>query len=299
MNELTLPAQLERITSGLHARISQDGYFVLSENTLEVTRASRCSTEQTSVLTQPCVCIVSQGAKSVSASKGNLEYIENETSMVVYAAEIPIRVQVTRASAEKPYYCLMVPLSARRISELTTRLFPAGFPKADGVSSLYVRESVPEIVSTIARMLDYIDDPQHGDLLLPLAMDEILIRLLCTEIGTAIAQMGMSDSHAGQINQAISWMKKYYAQQMRVDVLARQIGMSVSSFHAHFKSITGISPLQFQKTLRLQAARRLITMQEMDVSLAAFEVGYASTSQFSREYTREFGVAPSKDSMTV
>ncbi|OFI32248.1 hypothetical protein BFC17_08180 [Alteromonas lipolytica] len=271
----------------------------MSENNLEVTRASRISTEQTSVLTQPCVCIVSQGAKAVSASRGNLEYVENETSMVVYAAEVPIRVKITRASEDAPYFCLMVPLTAARIAEVASRLYPAGLPKAESVSSVYISESEPEIVNIILRMLTYIDEPKLGDLLMPLAMEEILIRLLCSGIGPAIAQMGISDSHAGQINQAISWLKKHYAEPMRVEELARQIGMSVSSFHAHFKAITGISPLQFQKTLRLQAARRLIRMQDKEVSLAAFEVGYASTSQFSREYTREFGTAPSRDSLTT
>jgi AraC-like DNA-binding protein len=290
---------LRVITDWLGQRVINDGYYVLSEGNLEVTRASSVSSEQTNVLTQPCVCIVSQGAKLVTAGKGSLQYVENESSMVVYASEIPIRVAINRASEEHPYFCLMVPLTARRISEVASRLYPNGIPKAGKESAVYVRESVPQIVNAIRRMLQNIDDPKQGDLLIPLAIEEVVVRLLCSDIGPAIAQMGVSDSHTAQINQAISWLKKHYTLPMRVEELARDIGMSVSSFHAHFKAIVGITPLQFQKTLRLQAARRLIISNEMDVSLAAFEVGYASTSQFSREYVREFGIAPSRDSSLV
>lgn len=122
-----------------------------------------------------------------------------------------------------------------------------------------------------------------------------MIRLLKSSVGPAIAQLGVMDSHAQKVSKAITWLKDHYAQPIKMEQLATLSGMSVSSFHTHFKSITSMSPLQYQKTVRLQHARDLIRSQSMDVSRAAFEVGYVSSSQFSREYSRAFGVSPSRD----
>lgn len=129
----------------------------------------------------------------------------------------------------------------------------------------------------------------------PLVIDEILIRLLRSPAGPAIAQIGLTDSYAQKVARAISWIKNNYAEPVLVEDLAKISGMSTSSFHLHFKEITAMSPLQFQKAIRLQEARNLMFAKMIDVSSASLQVGYASVSQFSREYARYFGSSPNKD----
>lgn len=132
-------------------------------------------------------------------------------------------------------------------------------------------------------------------MLVPLVIDEILIRLLRSPAGPAIAQIGLTDSNAHKVSRAISWIKDNYALPIKIDELAKVASMSPSSFHSHFKSITSMSPLQFQKTMRLHEARNFMITEMMDVSTACHEVGYSSVSQFSREYSRLFGSSPSRD----
>lgn len=143
--------------------------------------------------------------------------------------------------------------------------------------------------------MELIADPEDADLLVPLVIDEILIRLLRSPAGPSIAQVGITDSNTQKVAKAISWLKKNYDQPVKMESLAKIAGMSLSLFHTHFKKLTLMSPLQFQKTLRLEEARNLMMSKMMDVTNASFEVGYSSVSQFSREYTRYFGRSPAKD----
>ena len=137
--------------------------------------------------------------------------------------------------------------------------------------------------------------PGDAELLAPLVMDEILIRLLRSPIGVRVAQMGFAESSVHRVAKAISWLRANFSQPMKVEDLAEMVHMSVSSFHEHFKSVTSMSPLHYQKVLRLQEARRLMLSTMMDAGTASQRVGYLSASQFSREYSRFFGSAPGKD----
>jgi transcriptional regulator GlxA family with amidase domain len=137
--------------------------------------------------------------------------------------------------------------------------------------------------------------PGDVELLAPLVVDEILIRLLRSPIGVRVAQMGFAESSVDRIAKAIAWLRGNYAQSMKIEDLGGLVHMSVSSFHEHFKSVTSMSPLQYQKVLRLQEARRLMLSAMMDAGGASQRVGYLSASQFSREYSRFFGNAPTKD----
>lgn len=272
-----------------------DGSFDLTGERVNVMRASQTATERTYLLAQPSICIVPQGVKSVSLAQSKVEYLEDPSSIVVYAAEVPINLKIIEASPEVPYFCLMIPLQPKKINELLLRVFPNGVPKTNKVHAVYVENSDPKIIQAATRLLELVEQQEYTELLVPLVIDEILIRLLTSPVGPAIAQIGLADSHAEKITQAIAWLKQNYAKPIKMEELAKITGMSVSSFHNHFKAITSMSPLQFQKTLRLQEARSLMRTKMMDVSTTAFAVGYTSTSQFSREYAREFGVPPSKD----
>jgi len=143
--------------------------------------------------------------------------------------------------------------------------------------------------------MECLAQPADAELLAPLMVEEILIRLLRSQIGARFAQMGFVESSVNRVAKAISWLRDNFSQPMKVEELAELVHMSVSSFHEHFKSVTSMSPLHYQKVLRLQEARRLMLSAMMDASGASQRVGYLSASQFSREYSRFFGIAPTKD----
>ncbi|HRD68125.1 MAG TPA: AraC family transcriptional regulator [Candidatus Competibacter sp.] len=270
-----------------------DGRFDLSGYGLHVVKETKTTAETIHTMSQPGLCIVAQGAKRISLVQKSYEY--NESRMVVYAAEIPISASIIKASKEEPYLCLVVHLDLQKLIDLILKVFPHGVPKTPNTQAIYVGNSNPKTVAAAIRILDLILQQEDADLLVPLVIDEILIRLLRSPAGPSIAQIGITDSNAQKVSRAISWLKENYAAPIKIEDLAEISGMSPSSFYSHFKSMTSMSPLQFQKTLRLQEARNLMIMRRADVSSASFQVGYSSISQFSREYSRLFGSSPSKD----
>lgn len=284
---------LQALTQLLSKYAPHDGGFDLADNALHIVRSSCAQQAQTYMLSQPSICLVPQGAKRVSLARESFEY--DHSKMVVYAAEVPIHVTITQASAEHPYFCLVIPIDPTVLNRLVLKVFPEGIPNSEKMRAIYVGDASATIVSTARRMMEIVAQQQDTDLLVPHTVDEILLRLLRSPVGPAIAQLGLSDSHAKKVTEAIGWIKARYARVIKVEELAKQVGMSTSSFHTHFKAVTQLSPLQFQKVLRLQEARHLLRSGIMDVTSVAYQVGYASASQFSREYTREFGISPSKD----
>ncbi len=291
-----LPAadDLQELTRLLGKYAPHDGGFDLAEFPIHIVRSSEVNSEKMYTLSQPSICIVPQGAKHVSLGQESFEY--DQRKMVVYAAEVPIHVRITRASVTEPYYCLVIPIDPKALNHLVLKVFPNGLPRTDKTRAVYVGDSSARLVNAARRLMEIIEQQEDTDLLVPHTIDEILLRLLRSPVGPAVAQIGVTDSKIEKVSKAISWIKTHFAEAIKVDDLASRAGMSTSSFHTHFKEVTQLSPLQFQKVLRLQEARELLRSGVMDVTSVAFEVGYASASQFSREYTREFGVSPSKDS---
>ncbi len=287
------PSDLKSLTQLLAKYAPHDDGFELIKDGVKVFRESKLTTNNTFMLSLPSLCIVPQGAKAVTLANDRFEY--DQSKMVVYAAEVPMHVRITQASKEHPYYCMVIPIDPARLHELNVKVFPNGIPKTKKTRAVYVGEANSKILKSAIRLMDLIEQQEDIDLLAPLIVDEMLIRLLRSPVGPEIAQIGLIGSHAENIGKAITWLKQNYIKPVKMDDLAKIAGMSVSSFHTHFKSMTSMSPLQYQKTLRLQEARTLIQTKMMDVSSAAFAVGYVSPTQFSREYSREFGVAPSKD----
>ena len=152
-----------------------------------------------------------------------------------------------------------------------------------------------ELLEAAIRLVKLLDAPQDIPLLAPLVEREILYRVLCSPQGAMLRHIGIADSQGQRVAKAIHWLRQHYAQPLRIDHIAREVHMSPSALHHHFKAVTAMSPLQYQKQLRLNEARRLMLSQRLDASTAAFRVGYESPSQFSREYRRLFGVPPSRD----
>jgi AraC-like DNA-binding protein len=186
-------------------------------------------------------------------------------------------------------------LDPRKIAELVLKVFPRGLPPVQERSAVYITSIDLSIVNAATRLMECLAQPGDIELLAPLMVDEILIRLLRGPIGLRVAQMGFAESSVHRVEKAISWLRANFSKPMKVEELAELVHMSVSSFHEHFKSVTSMSPLHFQKVLRLQEARRLMLSAMMDAGTAGQHVGYLSASQFSREYSRFFGSAPTKD----
>jgi AraC-like DNA-binding protein len=270
-----------------------DGSFALRIPGVHASRFSRVNKECVHTLRVPSLCIVGQGAKTVIVADAVFEY--DASRMIVFSVALPLAAQITQASQAEPYLALKIDLDPHKIAELVLKVYPNGLPPVQERSAVYLAPVDADIVNAATRLLEYLASPGDAGLLGPLVMDEILIRLLRSPIGTRVAQMGFAESSVHRVEKAISWIRGNYSQPMKVEELAELVHMSVSSFHEHFKCVTSMSPLQYQKTLRLQEARRLMLSTMMDASAASQRVGYLSASQFSREYSRFFGEAPTKD----
>ena len=283
-------AKLARLIS---AYAPHDGSFELRVPGLHAIRVSRVNKECVHNVRLPSLCIAAQGVKTMIVGQDVYEY--DAARMIVFSVALPVAGQVTQASPSEPYLALKLDLDPHKIAELVLKVFPHGLPPAQERKAVYVTPVEESVVNAATRLMECLAQPGDAELLAPLVTDEILIRLLRSPIGVRVAQMGFAESSMQRIARAISWLRQNYSQPMRVEELADLVHMSVSSFHDHFKSVTSMSPLHYQKVLRLQEARRLMLSTMMDAGAASQRVGYLSASQFSREYSRFFGTAPMRD----
>ncbi len=282
-----------RLARLIAAYAPHDGSFDLGIPGLHASRFSRVNKECVHALSVSSLCIVPQGAKTVIVGDEVYEY--NASRMIVFSVALPVAAQVTRASQSEPYLSIRLDLDPHKIAELVLKVFPRGLPPVQERSAVYLTAADIGIVNAATRLMECLAQPGDAELLAPLVMDEILIRLLRSPIGVRVAQMGFAESSVQRVARAISWLRDNFSQPMKVEELAEMVSMSVSSFHEHFKSVTSMSPLHYQKVLRLQEARRLMLSTTMDAGSASQRVGYLSPSQFSREYSRFFGSAPARD----
>lgn len=284
---------LRRLAQLLAAYAPHDGPFELRLPGTFAVRLSQISREPMYASVGPALCVVAQGAKAVMLGPEVFEY--DPARMLVFAVDLPVSGQVIRASRTSPYLCFVLKLDPRRVADLAARVFPRGLPRLSDDRGLYTGQATDGIVEAINRLLELVAEPADAELLAPLAVDEILIRLLRTPIGSRVAQIGQPKSGVQRIAEAVTWIRAHFAQPVTVDEMAASAHMSASSFHERFKAVTSLSPLQYQKVLRLHEARRLMLFQELDASEACRRVGYLSSSQFTREYGRFFGSAPTRD----
>jgi AraC-like DNA-binding protein len=289
----TMEPGLSNLARLIAAYAPHDGSFDLRVPGLHASRFSRVNNECVHALRVSSLCIAAQGAKTVIVGDEVYEY--DRSRMIVFSVALPVAAQVTRASQSEPYLALRVDLDPHKIAELVLKVFPHGLPPVEERNAVYITPVDGSIVNAATRLMECLAQPGDIDLLAPLVMDEILIRLLRSPIGVRVAQMGFAESSVDRVAKAIAWLRENYSQPMKVEELAELVHMSVSSFHEHFKSVTSMSPLHYQKVLRLQEARRLMLSTMMDAGAACQRVGYLSASQFSREYSRFFGSAPTKD----
>jgi AraC-like DNA-binding protein len=275
------------------ALVPYDGTVELRLPGVRAARVSQTNLEPIHYVQRATLCIVAQGAKIVMIGGDTYGYEAGQ--MAVYSIDVPMAGRVTRASHAEPYLLLMLDLDAEKIANLAPKVFPHGVPPPRDTRSLYVGAADAHIVDAATRLLELLAQPADAELLAPLVRDEILIRLLRTPLGSRVVQIGQAGSHVQRIASAVSRLRATFDQTVSIEALATLVNMSVTSFHRQFKAVTGMSPLQYQKTLRLQEARRLMLTTMLDAGSAGRRVGYGSASQFSREYNRFFGSAPAKD----
>jgi AraC-like DNA-binding protein len=242
---------------------------------------------------EPSICVIAQGAKRVVL--GDDSFVYDPRHYLITSLHLPTVVQVIDATREKPCMGLALKLDLREISHMmagsnlpTPRMQRSSRGMATGEMTL-------PLLNAFQRLVDLLDDEEAIPILVPTVQREIMYRLLVGEQGTRLRQIASVGSQSHQIARAVEWLKENFAEPLRVDDLAVKTGMSPSTFHHHFRSMTALSPLQYQKRLRLQEARRLMLTDRLDAANAAFRVGYESPSQFSREYSRLFGAPPVRD----
>lgn len=239
------------------------------------------------------VALIVQGSKRVLL--GSDSFVYGRDHFLIASLNLPAVAQILEASPERPYLAVMLRLDAHEIAQLMMDgHVPPPRPQAAERAMATGRVTAP-LLCAFQRLVDLLDEPESIPALAPLAQREIVYRLLMSEQGDRLRQIGAAGSQSHQIGRAIDWLKTHFAEPLRVDALAELVRMSPSTFHHHFRALTAMSPLQYQKWLRLTEARRLMLAERLDASTAAFRVGYESPSQFSREYSRQFGAPPMRD----
>ena len=243
---------------------------------------------------QPCVALVLQGRKRVSFGASTLHY--DAQNFFVTPLDLPSVATILDASPQAPFLSIALPLDLRLLASMILEgvASPAPPPEADR-HAMCTGPVDSTLLDAFGRLLALLDEPAHAPVLAPLVQREITYRLLCSEAGWRLRQIADVGSQGQQVARAITLLRQRFTEPLRVDDLARPASMSASGLHHHFKALTGMSPLQFQKQLRLAESRRLMLTERLDAATAAYRVGYDSPSQFSREYSRQFGAPPMRD----
>jgi AraC-like DNA-binding protein len=284
---------MARLASLIKAYAPHDGAFELRVPGVHAIRRSRVYTELMHGVQRSALCVVAQGAKSVTVGREVYEY--DASRMIVFSVDMPVAAQVTRATPSEPFLGLRLDFDPQKVANAVLKVFPHGLPPVREDGAVYIAQADASILNAAIRLIELMAQREDAELLAPLVVEEILIRLLRGPVGARVAQIGVADSGVYGVAKAVSWLRANFSRPMKVEELARLANMSISSFHQHFKSVTSMSPLQYQKVLRLQEARRLMLSPMMDAGTAGRNVGYLSASQFSREYGRFFGSAPTRD----
>ena len=272
--------------------ITQDGVQATAIPRLDLVRFS-APTGPVQAIHVPALCIVAQGSKRVTL--GEKVYQNGPEKFLIISLDLPVIGQVTAATSRHPYLCLRLNLDRKILGDLLLDTRQQDDREGGVQAGYYLDRVTPELLAAAKRLVALLASPRDIPVLAPLAEREILYRLLVSGQGSCLRRIARADSKLSHVQRAVSWIGRNYDKPLRVDDIAREARMSSSALHQHFRATTAMSPLQYQKRLRLQEARRLIFMDSLDAATAAFRVGYESPSQFNREYRRLFGKPPGRD----
>jgi AraC-like DNA-binding protein len=283
-----LLSELQRLITR-HGRLDAPAFQALPGLTL---MSASAPTPPIAEVSEPVFALVAQGGKQVCLGDRIFRYGTGQ--YLIVSVDLPLEAHVAEASGETSYLGLGFTL---RPEAIATLLLEVGGPPAPRASSpgIAVSDLNDDLVEPVIRLLRLVDRPADVPVLGAAIEREILWRLINGPQGAMVRQIGLADSRMAQIGRAIRWIRAHFAEAFRIEELARLAGMSVTSFHRHFQGVTSMTPLQYQKQIRLQTARARLMAAAEDVAAVGFAVGYDSPSQFSREYRRQFGLAPGQD----
>lgn len=288
----TVRSQQSELARLVKQNVSADGVYPTAIPRLFLIRSSQ-PTLPMPALHEPALCLVVQGRKQVMLMDN--KFLFGPEQCLVVSVDLPVVGHVLEATPDVPYLCLRLDLELNQLGAL---LLEAGIDASDNrrpEPGLTVAPVVPELLDAAVRLVRLLETPQDIGILAPLVVREMLYRLLTSEHAASLRRVALADHRQQSVNRAISWIKENYAEPFRIETIARFAHVSPSALHHNFKAVTTMSPLQYQKQLRLQAARRLMMGGDLDAAMASHSVGYESPSQFSREYARLFGAPPSRD----
>jgi AraC-like DNA-binding protein len=242
---------------------------------------------------EPSLCVIAQGSKEVLL--GDSRYRYDPSQYLLATVELPRVSQVLEASPERPYLSLRLSLAPALVSSVMEETGYTSPPGHTDARAIDVSPLDGYLLDAVVRLTRLLDAPAEAPVLLPLITREIIYRLLLGKQGTRLRHLAFQGGYTPHIARAVGRLRRDFDQPLRIEQLAHELGMSVSGLHHHFKAVTALSPLQFQKRLRLQEARRLMLSEDLDAASAAYRVGYHDASHFNREYKSLFGVPPMRD----
>jgi AraC-like DNA-binding protein len=287
-----LAAQRAELADRIARNVPGDGVHASVVPALALIQASEPSQPLPTVY-HPSLCVVIQGRKR--ALLGDEVYVYDPLNYLVVSMTLPMVGQIVEASAEHPYLCLRIDIDPALINDLLMQLGPSAPTRPSGERALFLARTGAPLLDAVLRLVRLLDTPDEAAVLAPLVLREIHYRVLMGELGQRLRELCEVDGPSQRIARAIELLKTRYAEPLRIEDLAATAHMSASSLHQRFKATTAMSPLQFQKQLRLQEARRLMLMDGLEAASASHRVGYGSPSQFSREYRRLFGAPPKRE----
>jgi AraC-like DNA-binding protein len=284
-------ANRDELTERIAQAIRQDGKIEPLKG-LHFNRIS-LPAEPCHAVSIPAFCAIAQGSKEVLLGKDIYQY--DPAHYLLATAELPVVSQSLEASTAKPYLSLRLDLDPALVGSVMVETGYRSAQSSASVKAIDVSSLDAELLDAVVRLVRLLDSPAEAHVLTPLIQREIIYRLLMGKQGDRLRQIAVFGGYTHHIARAVDRLRKDFDQPLRIENIARDLGMSVSGFHHHFKSVTAMSPLQFQKQLRLQEARRLMLGQNLDATSAAYHVGYEDSSHFNREYKRLFGEPPMRD----
>jgi AraC-like DNA-binding protein len=298
MNPKETNREAERTQSNREELAERIARALPEDGTLDVFASFRLArssrpTEPIHSLYQPAFCGVAQGRKQ--ALLGDEVFRYDPGHYLIYTVDLPLTFQVEEASKERPYLGFRLNLDASLVASV---MVESGIEPKKGHITLKAMDVSPmdaNLLDAVVRLVRLLETPAEGRVLAPLIIREIVFRLLVGGQGARLSHLLALGADTHRISKAISLLRKNFDQPVRMDDIAHELGMSVSGFHHHFKSVTAMSPLQFQKQIRLQEARRLMLSEDLDAASAGGRVGYEDPSYFSRDYKKLFGAPPQRD----
>ncbi len=297
-NRTLKPPDYYREMSSIIARLTgSDGEFHTAIGNLFFNRRSSPS-QPLHTAQWPCFALVAQGAKSLTLGDEVFDYGVGD--YLVVSLDLPVVSRVTQATTKNQHLGLGMAIDSARLREVLERVnVPSAAAAIDARRGVAVYTAPQNLLDVTLRLLRLLETPQDIPAIAPLIEQEILYRLLTEPCGPTLLRIAAIDSPSNKIAKAIAWLRQNYRHRLRIEELARHVGMSVSSLHHHFSVVTAMTPMQYQKRLRLHEARKLMLVERLDVGSAGYHVGYQSPSQFSREYSRLYGLSPLRDVESV